>query len=104
MLISKLDAGQLKPRYVRVNTLKMDVDSAVRELEKHYKVHSKLLIKLKETGVLYLLFSSHRMSFNIIRMVLGLVIVAGSSSSIHSPRRFFFHSRVVKEVKIFGCV
>ncbi|VVB17131.1 unnamed protein product [Arabis nemorensis] len=30
--------GQSKPRYVRVNTLKMDVDSVVQELEKHYKV------------------------------------------------------------------
>ncbi|KAL0718162.1 hypothetical protein Bca4012_067484 [Brassica carinata] len=31
-------AGPLKPRYVRVNTLKMDVDSAVQELGKLYKV------------------------------------------------------------------
>ncbi|KAH0908653.1 hypothetical protein HID58_031974 [Brassica napus] len=30
--------GPLKPRYVRVNTLKMDVDSAVQELGKLYKV------------------------------------------------------------------
>ncbi|KAJ4872798.1 S-adenosyl-L-methionine-dependent methyltransferases superfamily protein [Raphanus sativus] len=30
--------GHIKPRYVRVNTLKMDVDSAVKELEKLYKV------------------------------------------------------------------
>ncbi|CAH2044463.1 unnamed protein product [Thlaspi arvense] len=30
--------GHVKPRYVRVNTLKMDVDSAVQELEKLYKV------------------------------------------------------------------
>ncbi|CAH8361658.1 unnamed protein product [Eruca vesicaria subsp. sativa] len=30
--------GHIKPRYVRVNTLKMDVDSAVQELEKLYKV------------------------------------------------------------------
>ncbi|KAF8095678.1 hypothetical protein N665_0326s0020 [Sinapis alba] len=30
--------GHIKPRYVRVNTLKMDVDSAVNELEKLYKV------------------------------------------------------------------
>ncbi|ESQ32149.1 hypothetical protein EUTSA_v10004076mg [Eutrema salsugineum] len=30
--------GHVKPRYVRVNTLKMDVDSAVQELEKQYKV------------------------------------------------------------------
>jgi putative methyltransferase len=37
LLGSKL-TGHLKPRYVRVNTLKMDVDSAVQELEKHYTV------------------------------------------------------------------
>ncbi|CAN6850123.1 unnamed protein product [Brassica oleracea] len=30
--------GHIKQRYVRVNTLKMDVDSAVKELEKLYKV------------------------------------------------------------------
>ncbi|CAH8382063.1 unnamed protein product [Eruca vesicaria subsp. sativa] len=30
--------GHIKPRYVRVNTLKLDVDSAVQELEKLYKV------------------------------------------------------------------
>ncbi|CAE6122036.1 unnamed protein product [Arabidopsis arenosa] len=35
--LSKLN-GHMKPRYVRVNTLKMDVDSAVQELEKHYTV------------------------------------------------------------------
>ncbi|XP_019089929.1 PREDICTED: probable 28S rRNA (cytosine-C(5))-methyltransferase isoform X2 [Camelina sativa] len=37
MGVSQLN-GHLKPRYVRVNTLKMDVDSAVQELEKHYTV------------------------------------------------------------------
>ncbi|WZZ12251.1 hypothetical protein YC2023_105340 [Brassica napus] len=35
--VSQLN-GPLKPRYVRVNTLKMDVDSAVQELGKLYKV------------------------------------------------------------------
>ncbi|CAF2036365.1 BnaA09g04380D [Brassica napus] len=35
--VSQLN-GPLKPRYVRVNTLKMDVDSAVHELGKLYKV------------------------------------------------------------------
>lgn len=65
-----MDAGHLKPRYVRVNTLKMDVDSAVQELEKHYTVHSTFLINLENTGVLDMLFGTHRMSFNIIRKVL----------------------------------
>lgn len=32
------DADVSKPRYVRVNTLKMDVDSAVLELGKQYVV------------------------------------------------------------------
>ncbi|KAG2301297.1 hypothetical protein Bca52824_029948 [Brassica carinata] len=35
--VSQLN-GHIKPRYVRVNTLKMDVDSAMQELEKLYKV------------------------------------------------------------------
>ena len=31
-------AGATKPRYVRVNTLKLDVDSAILDLEKDYSV------------------------------------------------------------------
>ncbi|CAO2816646.1 unnamed protein product [Amaranthus hypochondriacus] len=33
-----------KPRYVRVNTLKLDVDSAIKELEKHCTVHKDDLV------------------------------------------------------------
>lgn len=36
--VADFDADVTKPRYVRVNTLKMDVDSAALKLGKHYMV------------------------------------------------------------------
>lgn len=68
----------MKPRYVRVNTLKMDVDSAVQELEKHYTVRAKFFPKTLKI----------LMSFDIVRKVLESVIVGGRSSFSHSFGEF----------------
>jgi putative methyltransferase len=101
LLGSKL-TGHLKPRYVRVNTLKMDVDSAVQELEKHYTVQKDetvpdLLVlppgsdlhahRLVANGRIFLQGKASSMVAAALQPQAGWEV--GHSSRIHLP--VFFH-------------